>query len=299
MRGDGSTVHIDGPVIGGDLTFTGEAIVLDSSLGGNDVLFTDPTILGSNVAIAGNNSIIFDSTLNSEAGEQNNLTLFSDTTTFNGEVGTDTDGELGNGDASRSAVIVGILSLVPLSIAYVVIQVPQTYEYLFDGAFLVAQLGLINLIGTRLQGKMLSRHEEQEGRFYSNWRAAGISLLVFPFSIGIIMVVGATVSTLLFPPTQMNPQNPLGLSPWPTNVFNGSRLLPSWGYLEGSMSTAWDDDDQAIRYEILDVEESFWEGNDGMWIEKGILTDGDEEQQVIIAGETAREARVSRRTDTP
>ena len=96
----------------------------------------------------------------------------------------------------------------------------------------------------------------------------------------------STVSTLLFPPTQMNPQNPLGLRPWPTNVFNQSDLLPSWGYLKGSMSTAWDDDGQAISYEILDVEESFWEGNDGQWIEKGVLTDGDDERQVIIAGNT-------------
>ena len=96
----------------------------------------------------------------------------------------------------------------------------------------------------------------------------------------------SAISTLLFPPTQMNPQNPLGLRPWPTNVFNQSDLLPSWGYLEGSMSTAWDDNDQAIGYDILDVEESFWEGNDGQWIEKGVLTDGDEERQVIIAGNT-------------
>lgn len=96
----------------------------------------------------------------------------------------------------------------------------------------------------------------------------------------------STSTTFSFPPTQLNRQDPLGLRPWPTNVFNQLNLLPSWGYLEGNLKTAWDDQHQAISYEVLDVEESFWEGNDGQWIEKGVLTDGDEERQVVIAGNT-------------
>ncbi len=109
---------------------------------------------------------------------------------------------LDDGDASRIAIILGILSLVPLSVAYVVIEVPQTYEYLLNGAFIAAQLSLINLIGTRLQGKMLSHHEEQGGQFYSNWRAAGISLLVSPFAWGIVLVVAGTFSMIVVPPIE-------------------------------------------------------------------------------------------------
>ncbi len=109
---------------------------------------------------------------------------------------------LGDGDASRIAIILGILSLIPLAAAYAVIQVPQKYEYLLEPVFLVATLGLINLIGSRLQGRMLSRHEEQGGQFYSNWRAAGISLLIFPFSFGMMTLVASTVSTLVIPPIE-------------------------------------------------------------------------------------------------
>ncbi|MEM7254825.1 MAG: hypothetical protein AAF493_25735, partial [Pseudomonadota bacterium] len=93
---------------------------------------------------------------------------------------------------------------------------------------------------------------------------------------------GSTTSTHLFPPTQMEPKNPLGFTPWPTDVFNEFDLLPLWGFLRGNMRTAWDDDPQSIGFDILNVEESFWEGNDGQWIREGIMTDGDEKRRVVV-----------------
>ncbi|MEM7250741.1 MAG: toll/interleukin-1 receptor domain-containing protein, partial [Pseudomonadota bacterium] len=93
---------------------------------------------------------------------------------------------------------------------------------------------------------------------------------------------GSTTSTHLFPPTQMAPKNPLGFTPWPTNVFNEFDLLPLWGFLRGNVRTAWDDDPQSIGFDLLNVEESFWEGNDGQWIREGIMTDGDEKRRVVV-----------------
>jgi hypothetical protein len=94
----------------------------------------------------------------------------------------------------------------------------------------------------------------------------------------------SSISTILYPPSQLNRQNPLGLKPWPTSVLNQSGVLPSAGFLEDSLHTTWDGADQPISYEIIDVEDSFWEGNDGQWIDKGVFTDGDDKRQVTIAG---------------
>ncbi len=55
------------------------------------------------------------------------------------------------------------------------------------------------MISHRLQGEAFSAHEEKGGQFYSNWRAAGVALLLAPVAVVLYLVGGFTLSTLLQP----------------------------------------------------------------------------------------------------
>ncbi len=101
--------------------------------------------------------------------------------------------------ASRISILLGILSLVPLLFAVFLIEVPQQYETYMPVVFQGIQIGVISMIAKRLQGEAFSAHEEKGGQFYSNWRAAGIALLLAPVAVVLLLVGGFTLSTLLQP----------------------------------------------------------------------------------------------------
>ncbi len=106
---------------------------------------------------------------------------------------------LGMRRASRISILLAVLSLVPLVIAIFLIEVPQQYDPYVPVVFQGIQIGVISMIAKRLQGEAFSAHEGKGGQFYSNWRAAGIALLLAPV-VAVLFVVGAfTVSTLLQP----------------------------------------------------------------------------------------------------
>jgi len=106
---------------------------------------------------------------------------------------------LGNRRASRISILLGVLSIVPLIIAAFVIDYPEQYDAYLPVVLQGIQFGVISMIAKRLQGEAFSAHEEKGGQFYSNWRAAGIALLLAPVA-GVLFVVGSfTLSTLLQP----------------------------------------------------------------------------------------------------
>jgi hypothetical protein len=101
--------------------------------------------------------------------------------------------------ASRISILLGVLSFVPLVIAIFLIEVPQEYEGLLVVVFQGIQVSVISMIAKRLQGEAFAAHEGKGGQFYSNWRAAGIALLLAPVAVGLFLVGGVTLSTLLQP----------------------------------------------------------------------------------------------------
>ncbi len=101
--------------------------------------------------------------------------------------------------ASRNSILLGVLSFVPLVIAVFLIEVPQEYEGLLAVVFQAIQVSVISMIAKRLQGEAFSAHEEKGGQFYSNWRAAGVALLLAPVAVVLFLVGGVTLSTLLQP----------------------------------------------------------------------------------------------------
>ncbi len=88
---------------------------------------------------------------------------------------------------------------MPLIIAIFLIEVPQQYETYMQFVFQGIQIGVISMVAKRLQGEAFYAHEEKGGQFYSNWRATGIALLLLPVTVGLLIVVGFTLSTLFQP----------------------------------------------------------------------------------------------------
>ncbi len=101
--------------------------------------------------------------------------------------------------ASHISILLGVLSLVPLIIAIFLIEIPQEYDTYMPAVFQGIQVSVISMIAKRLQGEAFSAHEGKGGQFYSNWRAAGIALLLAPVAVVLFLVGGVTLSTLLQP----------------------------------------------------------------------------------------------------
>ena len=101
--------------------------------------------------------------------------------------------------ASHISILLGVLSLVPLLIAIFLIEVPQQYDTYMPAVFQGIQVCVISMIAQRLQGEAFSAHEGMGGQFYSNWRAAGIGLLLAPVAVVLFGFVSFTLSTLLQP----------------------------------------------------------------------------------------------------
>jgi len=106
---------------------------------------------------------------------------------------------LGQRRASRISILLAVLSLVPLLIAAFFIDNPEQYDAYLPVVFQGIQIGVISMIAKRLQGEAFAAHEGKGGQFYSNWRAAGIALLLAPVAVVLIGVGSFTLSTLLQP----------------------------------------------------------------------------------------------------
>ena len=87
------------------------------------------------------------------------------------------------------------------------------------------------------------------------------------------------------PPMAAARDDPFDLQPWPASELIRAGALPQWGYLQGDLVTAWSPRPQRLVYRLIDAVESFQEANDGMWIESAVITDGDPQREVTVAGQ--------------
>ena len=78
--------------------------------------------------------------------------------------------------------------------------------------------------------------------------------------------------------------DPIDLDPWPAGELIRAGALPVWGFLRGTLVTAWDAKPQPLEYRLVDAIELFQEGNDGMWIE-GVVLAADPDVEVTVNGE--------------
>ena len=96
---------------------------------------------------------------------------------------------LGRNDAARNAVLFAFLALFPLAFAIYSIVVPEQYDRALGVAVQGFQVAAVHLVASRVHGKELEAHRESGGRFYSRWRAAGVSLLVLPVALVVLIAV--------------------------------------------------------------------------------------------------------------
>ncbi len=65
---------------------------------------------------------------------------------------------------------------------------------------------------------------------------------------------------------------PFELDPWPLDPLIKEDLLPVGGFLRGSIANRLEGRDVKVEYEIVDLQQSFVEANDGMWFKEKVLS---------------------------
>jgi hypothetical protein len=78
--------------------------------------------------------------------------------------------------------------------------------------------------------------------------------------------------------------DPFDLDPWPASELIRAGALPTWGFLRGSLVTAWDAKRQSMEFRLVDAIEQFQEGNDGMWREAVVFA-SDPDIEITVNGE--------------
>jgi len=96
---------------------------------------------------------------------------------------------LGRTDAARNVLLIAFLSLVPLALLTYTIVVPEKYERLLAFTIQGAQVAIVHFAALRMHGAALSRHASSGGQFFSRWRAAGVSLLLLPVPLCVLLGV--------------------------------------------------------------------------------------------------------------
>ena len=94
---------------------------------------------------------------------------------------------------------------------------------------------------------------------------------------------GATVRMQL-PISAIPTDDPLDLDPWPADELIRAGVLPVWGFLRGTLVTAWEAQPQPLEFRLVDAIEQFQEGNDGMWPEAMVFT-VDPDVEIVVNGE--------------
>lgn len=94
---------------------------------------------------------------------------------------------LGNSRAAFISILLGTFGLLLLVVAAVYIEVPEEYDrplLLIYGVLVL----VVSDIAKRLQGEALSLHEEKGGQFHGTWRTLGISFIIAP--VAVFLVIG-------------------------------------------------------------------------------------------------------------
>jgi uncharacterized membrane protein YecN with MAPEG domain len=97
-------------------------------------------------------------------------------------------------EEARNALIAGTIALIPLAFVAHSLVVPVQYERLLGIAVQGAQVWVVHIAASRIHGKALINHAAADGRFFSRWRAVGVSILLLPVPLLVVVSVA-----LLFP----------------------------------------------------------------------------------------------------
>ena len=98
----------------------------------------------------------------------------------------------GDSASARAALLTGLFATVALVGLFLVLPEHVT-DSIPSAAIMIPQLVAVNAIATRLQGDMLSDHEDRGGEIASAWRGAGIGILCL---IPILLVIFGTALAL-------------------------------------------------------------------------------------------------------
>ncbi len=94
--------------------------------------------------------------------------------------------KLGRSDEVLQTYILGVVSFA--IIIFSLIKIPMADK--IPGVLIqLIQVGIIYLFANYKIGSDLNAHDEKKGSFYSNWRTTGISLLLLPLVIGVLIGV--------------------------------------------------------------------------------------------------------------
>jgi len=102
---------------------------------------------------------------------------------------------LGEHDAARNALLLGVVSTLALAFVIYSIVVPATAR-VDAHVILAAQVAAVHLVVSWVQGDALESHASTGGEFFSRWRAFGVSLLVLPVAMVLFMIVAALFPNL-------------------------------------------------------------------------------------------------------
>ena len=94
---------------------------------------------------------------------------------------------LGDLNAARKALVVGIAGTIALGVVIFSIVVPERADRLVGLVSEFVQVATIHHFTSRFQGAALKSHAASGGDFFSRWRALGIGLLVLPAVIALLI----------------------------------------------------------------------------------------------------------------
>jgi len=102
---------------------------------------------------------------------------------------------IGDHDAARNSLLLGIVGLIAIALAAMLIEIPERAER--SAGFLIqcAQVALVHVLAKRSLGESLASHSSAGGKFYSHWRAAGIALLLLAPVAAVFFGVALLMST--------------------------------------------------------------------------------------------------------
>ena len=95
-------------------------------------------------------------------------------------------------DRARTTVIFG---LIGFGVILLCVWLEPESWHLPRGLYQLAQVAVVHWYVKSTHGEFLSAHETAGGRFYSNWRAAGIAMII-ALLILILFVAGALIFSL-------------------------------------------------------------------------------------------------------
>ncbi|MGH0029297.1 MAG: hypothetical protein ACQGVC_05875 [Myxococcota bacterium] len=97
---------------------------------------------------------------------------------------------LGEHDAARNSLLLGVAGLIVVAVAALLIEVPERAERSLGFAIQGAQVAAVHVLAKRGLASIYSAHSAAGGEFYSRWRAAGIAFLLFVPVAAVFLGIG-------------------------------------------------------------------------------------------------------------